>query len=120
MRSVLRFFNSTVGSSPDKVGWKLTSHDFAQDKQTGMTLYSAKDGLRLPQSATNGVVAAVGLLSFLAAVACVRLARPFGNDLAPSAILIIGVTTAPIFLVDLGWQKIHFRPSPGLDFARHG
>ena len=84
-----------------------------------MTLDSAKDGLRLPQSATSGIVAAVGLLSFVAAVACVRLGRPFGNNLAQSAILIIGAVTAAIFLVDLGWQKIHLRPSAGLDFARY-
>ena len=71
-----------------------------------------------PGSATHGVVAATGLAAFLAAVAVVRADRPFGDNDAHSALFIIGVTAGAIFLIDLAWQKVHLRPSTGMDF-RH-
>lgn len=74
--------------------------------------------MQRPQSATHGIVAAVGLAAFLVGVVVVRVNRPFGNDVVQSAMLIIAVTTAAVFVVDLGWQKVHLRPSTGLDFAR--
>lgn len=70
-----------------------------------------------PESATHGVVAAVGLATFLAAVVAVRLYLPFGHDVVASTIAIVVATTTAIFLVDLAWQKVHLRPSTGLDFA---
>jgi protein-S-isoprenylcysteine O-methyltransferase Ste14 len=69
------------------------------------------------QSATHGLVAATGLIAFLIAVAFVRFRVPFGSNVVHSAMFIIAVTTAAIFLVDLGWRKVHRRPSTGLDFA---
>jgi len=75
-------------------------------------------GLRLPPSATHGLVAATGLLAFLAAVAVVRLVQPFGLDFVRSALFILAATSGTILLIDLGWQKVHLRPSTGLDFSR--
>lgn len=71
-----------------------------------------------PQSATHGAVAAVGVSTFLATIAAIRYFQPFGHDVVASAIAIIGATTAAIFLVDLTWQKVHLRPSTGLDLAK--
>ena len=70
-----------------------------------------------PPSATHGAVAATGLAAFLAATIAVRLYRPFGQAVVPSGVAIIAVTTAAIFLVDIAWQKVHRRPSTGLDFT---
>src|SRR6266496_1183178 len=70
-----------------------------------------------PQSATHGLVAAVGLVAFLSAFAFVRFRIPFGTNIVHSAMFILGVTTAVIFLLDLAWQKVHLRSSTGLDFA---
>jgi len=74
--------------------------------------------VQLPPSATHGLVAAAGLLAFLAAAIFVRWAQPYGIDLVRSALLIIAMTAGSIFLVDLVWQKVHLRPSTGLDFRR--
>lgn len=69
-----------------------------------------------PPSATHGLVAAAGLLAFLAAVVFIRLGQPFGIDAVRSSLFIIAVTSGAIFLMDMGWQKVHLRPSTGLDF----
>lgn len=69
-----------------------------------------------PRSATHGLVAAAGLLGFLIATAILRIAHPFGDNLIHSVLFIIGMTAGFIFLVDLTWQKVHLRPSTGLDF----
>lgn len=71
-----------------------------------------------PASATRGAVAAAGLAGFVLAVAIVDLARPFGDNIVASALLVMGSTAAALFLVDVLWQKVHRRPSTGLDFAR--
>lgn len=71
-----------------------------------------------PASATHGAVAAVGLTAFLLSVAIVRADRPFADNVVASALFIIGVTAAAIFLVDLVWQKVYLRPSTGIDPAR--
>ena len=68
-----------------------------------------------PKSATHGGVAALGLAAFLSALAIVRLDRPFGDNVVNSALFIIGVTAAAIFLIDLIWAKVHLRPSTGID-----
>lgn len=75
--------------------------------------------LSCPQSATHGVVAAVGLLAFLLAVAIVRVDHPFGENVVNSALFVMGGTAGAIFLLDLIWQKVHLRPSTGMDFSHH-
>lgn len=74
-----------------------------------------------PESATHGAVAAAGLAAFLLAVAVLRFDRPFGTDeaaIVPSALFVMGVAAAAIFLLDLIWRKVHLRASTGIDFAR--
>lgn len=73
--------------------------------------------LQCPTSATHGIVAAVGLAAFLLSVAIIRTDRPFGENMASSALFVIGVTAAAIFLVDMIWQKVYLRSSTGLDFS---
>jgi protein-S-isoprenylcysteine O-methyltransferase Ste14 len=70
-----------------------------------------------PPSATHGAVAAAGLAAFLFAVLVIRIDRPFGDNVVNSALFVIGMTAAAIFLLDLGWQKVHLRPSTGIDFG---
>jgi hypothetical protein len=70
---------------------------------------------KCPESATHGWVAALGLAAFLVALSIVRLDRPFGDNVVNSALFIIAVTAAAIFLVDLIWMKVHLRPSTGID-----
>lgn len=73
-----------------------------------------------PASATHALVAAVALLAFLLAVLGLRLYLPFGDNMVASALMIIFVTAAAIFGLDLFWQKVYLRLSTGLDFAvRH-
>ena len=69
-----------------------------------------------PQSATHGMVAITGLGAFLLAIIIVRIYRPFGNNLVNSVLFIVGVTAGVIFLVGMVWQKVHLRPSTGMDF----
>lgn len=68
-----------------------------------------------PRSATHPAVAASGVIAFLGAIVALRLLRPFDDDVLHSAMFVIAVTTAAIFAVDLGWQKVHLRASTGLD-----
>jgi len=68
-----------------------------------------------PVSATHGAVAATGLLAFLLAITIIRADRPFADNVVASALFIIGVTAATIFLVDLAWGKVYRRSSTGLD-----
>lgn len=70
-----------------------------------------------PRSATHGAVAAAGLAAFLLAVIIVRADRPFGDNVVDSALFIMAVTAGTIFLIDLAWQKVHLRPSTGIDFG---
>ena len=63
------------------------------------------------------MVATTGLAVFLLAVSIVRVARPFGDNMVNSALFIMGVTAGTIFFVDLVWQKVHLRPSTGIDFG---
>lgn len=72
---------------------------------------------RPPASATHGAVAAVGLAAFLLGIFIVRADRPFGDNVVNSALFVIALTAGAIFLVDLIWQKVHLRPSTGLDFS---
>ena len=71
-----------------------------------------------PASATNTWVAFFGLLAFSAGAFIVRNDRPFGDNMVHSALFIIGITAAVIFLMDLFWQKVYRRESTGIDFAR--
>lgn len=71
-----------------------------------------------PPSATHGAVAAAGLGAFLLALGVLRAYHPFGADIVSSALFLMGVTAGAIFLLDLGWRRVHRRPSTGLDF-RH-
>jgi protein-S-isoprenylcysteine O-methyltransferase Ste14 len=77
-----------------------------------------QDRAQLPQSATHGLVAFAGLAAFLGTAVLIRAYLPFGSDLMRSALAIILVTSAAIFAVDVAWQKVHRRPSTGLDFTR--
>ena len=73
-----------------------------------------------PGSATHSWVALAGLVAFLLAVLILRVDRPFGNgenSVVHSALFVMGVTAAVIFLLDLIWQKVHRRASTGIDFS---
>jgi protein-S-isoprenylcysteine O-methyltransferase Ste14 len=69
-----------------------------------------------PPSATHSLVAAAGFAAFVATFAVTWLTRPFGIDVLLSSVAIIVVTTAVIFAVDIGWQKVNRRASTGLDY----
>ncbi len=70
-----------------------------------------------PPSATHGAVAAAGLAALLLALGILRAAQPFGDDVVKSALFVMAATAGAIFLVDLGWRRVHRRPSTGIDFA---
>ena len=70
-----------------------------------------------PQSATHGIITAIGVAAFLLAFIIVRINHPFGNNLVNSALFIMGMTAGAIFIIDLAWQKVHLRSSTGLDFG---
>jgi protein-S-isoprenylcysteine O-methyltransferase Ste14 len=70
-----------------------------------------------PESATHAAVASGGLAAFLIALVIVRVSRPFGDNLVNAALFLMGATVAAIFLMDLAWQKVHRRPTTGLDFG---
>lgn len=76
----------------------------------------SREGVTLPPSAVHGLVAATGLSAFIAAIVALRFARPFGYNAVHSSLFIIAVASGAIFLLDLAWQKVHLRPSTGLDF----
>lgn len=69
-----------------------------------------------PSSATHGAVAAVGLAAFLGAIGVLRASHPFAGDVVTSALFVMAMTAGAIFLVDLGWHKVHHRRSTGMDF----
>lgn len=79
---------------------------------------TAGAALLCPPSATHVSVAVAGLTAFLLALGLLRVFRPFGSDIVFSALFVMGTTAGTIFLVDLGWQRVHRRPSTGIDF-RH-
>lgn len=79
----------------------------------------ALDPLHRPASATHGTVAAAGLSAFLLALAIIRTVRPFSGNVVHSALFVMGVTGGAIFLVDIIWQKVHQRPSTGMDFGHN-
>ena len=70
-----------------------------------------------PPSATHGAVAAVGLAAFLSALAILRAFHPFGDDVVSAALFVMAVTAGAIFLLDLGWQQVHLRPSTGMSLG---
>ncbi len=60
----------------------------------------------------------MGLTAFLLALAILRTTHLFGNDVVSAALFVMAVTAGAIFLIDLGWRRVHQRPSTGVDF-RH-
>lgn len=70
-----------------------------------------------PASATHGATALAGLFAFIAAVVILRVFLPFGDRIVYSAMFVMGVSAAAIFLVDALWQKVYLRASTGVDFA---
>ncbi len=73
---------------------------------------------QLVRSATHGGVAALGVGTFLSTTVLLALFHPFGGDAVKSAILVMASTAAVISLADIFWQKVHLRPSTGIDFAQ--
>jgi len=73
--------------------------------------------MQRPSSATHPAVAASGLLGLLLATVLCVVVDPFGRDAAVSAGVIIVVTAAFVAIPDLLFQKVHLRPSAGLDFS---
>jgi len=71
---------------------------------------------RLPKSATHAAVAAAGLLAFVGTTAFVVAVEPFGRDVVRSAGLIILASALGIVAPDMLWQRVHHRPSTGMDF----
>lgn len=70
-----------------------------------------------PPSATHGAVGAIGLVSFLFALAILHISHPFGNNMVWSALFVMVSTAGGIFIVYLGWLRVHQRPSTGMDFG---
>ena len=70
-----------------------------------------------PSSATHGAVGAVGLASFLLALAALRTSYPFGGNMVWSALFVMVVTAGGIFLADLGWRRVYRRSSTGMNFG---
>ena len=62
-------------------------------------------------------MAASGLVGVLLATGLVVVVDPFGGDAAVSAGVIVAVTAAFVAIPDLLFQKVHLRPSSGLDFS---
>ena len=79
--------------------------------------YQTQEMAHRPPSATHGAVGAVGLGSFLLALAALRISHPFGGNMVWSALFVMVVTAGGIFLVDLGWRQVHRRSSTGMDFG---
>ena len=79
-------------------------------------LTEVETGAARPRSVMNAGVAAAGALAFVAGLVIIVAGRPFAHDAVPSAMLVVGITTLALFALDLGWQKVHLRPSTGLDF----
>lgn len=73
--------------------------------------------MQRPPSATHAAVAASGLLGLLLATGFVVVVDPFGRDAAVSAGVVVAVTAAFVAIPDLLFQKVHLRPSSGLDFS---
>lgn len=73
--------------------------------------------VRCPKSATHAVTALAGLIGFVGAVAILRIFQPFGERIVYSAMFVMGIAAAAIFLVDILWQKVYLRPSTGMDLA---
>lgn len=69
-----------------------------------------------PKSATHGLVAALGLAAFLAAIAILRTARPFGDDAVLSSAFVLLLCAVVIAGADLLWQQVHRRASTGINF----
>lgn len=70
-----------------------------------------------PPSATHGATAFAGLAAFIGAVVILRVFRPFGDQIVYSALFLMGVSAAAIFLVDALWQRVYLRASTGMDFG---
>ncbi len=70
-----------------------------------------------PTSATHAWVASAALAAFLAATGFLRVYKPFGDQVVASALLLVGATAVAVIATDLVWQKVHLRPSTGLDFT---
>ena len=79
--------------------------------------YLMQEMAHRPPSATHGAVGAVGLGSFLLALAAIRISHPFGGNMVWSALFVMVVTAGGIFLADLGWHQVHRRSSTGLSFG---
>jgi len=71
-----------------------------------------------PTSVTHGFVAAAGFATYVVAFWVVYQTQPFGIEILPSAVAIIVATTVAMFVLELGWLKVHRRASTGLDFSR--
>lgn len=73
----------------------------------------------LPPSATHVLVATAGLLAFVGTTTIIAVFEPFGHDVVRSAGLVILVTALGIAVPDMLWQRVHLRPTTGLDFGIH-
>jgi hypothetical protein len=70
-----------------------------------------------PASATHAATALAGLTAFIGAVAILRVSQLFGERIVYSSLFVMGLTAGAIFLVDILGQKVHRRPSTGIDFT---
>jgi protein-S-isoprenylcysteine O-methyltransferase Ste14 len=80
-------------------------------------MISSKFEMNREPSASNAFSVTLGLIAFLVGVSVIQWGRPFGQDLIPSALLIIGISSVPIFFVDICILKVHLRPTTGLNFS---
>jgi protein-S-isoprenylcysteine O-methyltransferase Ste14 len=61
-----------------------------------------------PVSATHGLVAASGVLAMIVGICLLRQFQPFDN-IALSALVLVGSAALGVFVPDLLWQKVHRR-----------
>jgi protein-S-isoprenylcysteine O-methyltransferase Ste14 len=73
--------------------------------------------MQRPPSATHAAVAASGLLGLVVSTGLVVIFDPFSRDAVASVAVIIAATAAFVAVPDLLFQKVHLRPSSGLDFS---
>jgi len=72
--------------------------------------------MKRPASVTHGLVASIGLFSFLFSLVVLKIFHPFDQNLVLSSLFVIALVSGAIFAVDILVFKVYLRPSAGLNF----